>query len=76
MSNLSYNMVVLYFENGIKLKFYRDSNDFKFYYSLIILNNEYKKELEQEIINNILKINNDSPDIDLIFSLIHKHNKV
>lgn len=73
MSSLSYDLVVLYFENGIKLKFYKDINDNKLYLILTHPNYEYKKELAQDIIKNIQKINKDSPDLYLIFSLINKH---
>ena len=73
MSNLSYDVVILYFENNIKLKIYKDSTDSKLYYSLNIFKNEYKSELEQDILNNIEKIDNCSPDIDLVFYLVTKN---
>jgi hypothetical protein len=74
MSNISHDYVILYFENKIKLKFYKNSTDNKLYFVLMQFNQEYNRELTQDILKNIQKFNKDSPDLDLLFSFINKHN--
>jgi hypothetical protein len=53
MSNISHDYVILYFENKIKLKFYKNSTDNKLYFVLMQFNQEYNRELTQDILKNI-----------------------
>lgn len=63
----SLKMIILTFENSIKLKVFKDhkTNDIK--YELIYNKNEYANLLNDNIIKNYKKINNNSDDIDLIY---------
>jgi hypothetical protein len=63
------NMVVLNFQNSIKLKIYKNkSNNITF--ELTENKKDYIKQLDDDIKKNLKKINNDSEDIDLIFNLV------
>ena len=66
---ISCDMVVLIFENNIKLVIYKDKLGILF---LELTENKinYKKQISDDIIKKLIKINNSSPDLDLIFSLL------
>lgn len=70
----SIDIVILNFENNIKLKIYNDANN-NVYLILTHNNIRYFKKLNYDILNNIKYINNNSPDLDLIYLLINKKLK-
>ena len=68
----SIQIIVLIFENNIKLVI--SKNEFGELFLVLTENkNEYKKQISNDIINNLIKINNKSPDLDLIFLLLNKN---
>ena len=67
----SMDIVIMMFENNIKLKIYKETNKFK--YSLSINNYEqFTSDIHFKVLKELKKINTeDSEHIDLIFSLIY-----
>jgi hypothetical protein len=69
ISDIGSKIVVLNFENNIKLKIYKDINNF----NLVLTENknEYRSILDTNIIKNYKKFDSNSPDIDLIYILFN-----
>jgi len=62
------DIVILYFENNIELKIYKN-NSSDLFFELTENKNNYIKQINNNIKKKLKKINNNSQDIDLIFSL-------
>lgn len=76
MKTISSDIVILNFENDIKLKFYKNLSDNKLYFTLSQSQVEYTKELTLDVLQNFHIINNNSQDLDLVYSFINNYNKL
>jgi len=71
ISLIAYNLVLLYFENNIVLKIFKDEFN-NYNYILCKDKIEYTNIIDEKTIINYKKINNNSQELDLIYLLFKK----